>query len=557
LDQRRSDSILLAGCAVLSLATRIAVIGRPPETILSRYGSDDMFYYTEVARHIASAQGVSFDGVHPTSGVQPLWALLLTPCARIFDGNPSLALRVDLALVTVLTIASGLLMPRLVSALLGAPQERPRSALDDRHVRALGTLAGCAWLVHPRVLGVTFEGTEGALAALCWQSSILMWTAERQLAQSVRLGVTLGLGTLARIDHLVLVGALVAWPRGCRRSLRRMIAVLVPVGALWGPWPWFCLHTTGSLVPDSGAAKRLAHDRIRALTLHGSLEGGKGWSAVWDRLCVGAHVLRDAVSHLFRAGGHVSRFSAAFVLAMVVSLVIVWRRTATQEGRGAWGDTLETLMPTTAAIGRALWPVFVAVVSVLLAYVFVLNHVRSWYTIPAQLAITIVASALCLDVAVAVRREWDLGRRPRLLALTCAVWFGAAWIEDIAAPRRSWHPSYVVTARRLVAVTRPGARIGAFNSGILGAFASEGGRRVTNLDGVVNHGARLANDARTLTEYITNEGLEYVADDARTIAFGERTGAPGLEARLELVERVPIDIEPGQSLAIWRVRGAP
>jgi hypothetical protein len=117
-----------------------------------------------------------------------------------------------------------------------------------------------------------------------------------------------------------------------------------------------------------------------------------------------------------------------------------------------------------------------------------------------------------------------------------------------------WHPSYVVTARRLVAITPARARIGAFNSGILGAFASEGGRRVINLDGTVNHCALLANDAQTLTGYITNEGIDFIADLSGTIEVAEKMGAPGLGARVELVEAVPVEFHPGQSLGIWRVR---
>ncbi|HXX69478.1 MAG TPA: hypothetical protein VEK07_20005, partial [Polyangiaceae bacterium] len=214
-----AHTAILLAATLVGLGERVAIIGQKPEAVLVRYGSDDLFYYTEVARHVAEGQGVSFDGVNATSGVQPLWAFLLAPWARLFDGNPSLALTVDLSLVTAFTVASGWLMPRVVRALLA--REPPRSITDDASRRALGTLAGCVWLVHPRVLAVTFEGTEGALAALCWQLSILAWLAEDRPMATIRLGAALGTGALARIDHLVLAGALLLWPRGRTRSLRR------------------------------------------------------------------------------------------------------------------------------------------------------------------------------------------------------------------------------------------------------------------------------------------------------------------------------------------------
>jgi hypothetical protein len=267
-----------------------------------------------------------------------------------------------------------------------------------------------------------------------------------------------------------------------------------------------------------------------------------------------AETLRDTAHHLFRAGGHVSRFSVFAACAIAVSLALASRRSAAETATGTWRDSVVDVAPTSAAVLRTLWPAAVAAASVLLAYAVFLHHVRSWYTMPAQLLVTLVASALCLDAAVAVRGAWDLASRPQLLALTCALWMGASWTEEMAFRPQSWHPSYVAAARRLVAITPAEARIGAFNSGILGAFASEGGRRVTNLDGVVNHGALLANEARTLTAYITREEIEFVADFPGTIEVAEKMGAPGLGARLELVEAVPVDDRPGQSLGIWRVR---
>jgi hypothetical protein len=138
----------------------------------------------------------------------------------------------------------------------------------------------------------------------------------------------------------------------------------------------------------------------------------------------------------------------------------------------------------------------------------------------------------------------------------CILCLTAAWTEQIVWPRVNWHPSFVTTARRLLTVTPPAARIGAFNAGIIGAFASEGGRRVTNLDGVVNHGALRATESRTLMDYIDKEQIEFIADLPGTIAFEDQIAAPGLHARLELVESVAIEDSPGETLGIWRVQGA-
>lgn len=559
-----AHTAILMAATFVGVGERVAVICQRPQAVLGRYGSDDLFYYTEVARHVAKGQGVSFDGVNPTSGVQPLWALLLTPWARLFDGNPSLALAVDLSLVTAFTVASGWLMPHVVRALLC--REPVCSSTDDASRRALGILAGCVWLVHPRVLAVTFEGTEGALAALCWQLSILAWLAEDRPLATVRLGAALGMGTLARIDHLALAAALVLWPRRRNRSLSRAATLIVPVAALWGSWLLFCVRTTGSIVPDSGESKRVGHERLSRLMLDASTEPPGGWAQARRQGGMLASVLRNAFSHLFRAGTHVSRVTAvascAILMCLLVRFVGSGRVGASQSPR--WRAAAAQTAPLTLGLCRSSWPVWLAGTSALLSYVVVLHHVRGWYTMPLQLMVTLLASALCLDAVGALERGWSSGfgiptrgfRRPKhLAALTCVVWLGAAWDEDISfRARSSWLVAYVATARRIVAITPPGARVGAFNSGIIGAFASEGGRRVTNLDGVVNHSALLANETGTVTAYVANEGIEFIADFLPTIQAAERIVAPGLQRHLELVEAVPVDDHPGESLGIWRFR---
>ena len=40
---------------------------------------DDALYYFTIARNLAHGYGMSFDGIHPTNGMHPLWLLLITP----------------------------------------------------------------------------------------------------------------------------------------------------------------------------------------------------------------------------------------------------------------------------------------------------------------------------------------------------------------------------------------------------------------------------------------------------------------------------------------------
>jgi hypothetical protein len=545
--------ILLVACGFVGAAQRVAILWHDPQWLLTRYGSDDLFYYTEVARHLRSGEGLSFDGLHATSGVQPLWVACLTPWARLFDGHPGAALHGDLALVTALTMISGFLMPSMVRWLLADPIGS--GPPGDTRARTLGTLAGCLWLVHPRILSVTFEGTEGALAALCWQLSIMAWSAERSRGRSVRLGVALGVGTLARIDHLALTAALLLWPRCARRSWGRTAAIVTPVIALWGSWLLVCVFTTGSFLPDSGVAKRLASERLSALDL--PVTSGD-WSTLRRELVLDWPVLRSVGSTVFYAAGHTSRFSIASTLLVTIVLGFAIRRGfESMPALASWPSAFARAAPTATAMACAAWPALVAATSILAPYIFFLHHLRTWYAMPAQLAMTLVGSALCLDVLRAVAPARAAWGRSELLVATCAIWLSAAWTEEALSTRRSWHRAYWVAAQTLLSVTPPGARIGALNAGIFGAFASAGGRRVIDLDGVVNHSVLPALESRTLPTYIDDERIDFVADYVGTIGIAERMFGPGLLERLDPLVTVPIEGHPGQAIGIWRVRARP
>jgi hypothetical protein len=538
----------LTACALIGLAQRVAVIALGPRDLLAHFGSDDLFYYTEIARNVGTGQGLTFDGLHATSGVQPLWMACLVPWATLFQGHPALALRVDLGLATALTLASGLLMPTVVRNLLD------RQPVPIPLALTLGTVAGCVWLLHPRVLHVTFEGTEGALAVLAWQLSLLAWAKEDRRGGSLRLGVALGMGTLARIDQLALSASLLVWPRAVRRSGRRTAAVVAPTMLLWGSWLAICRLATGSPVPDSGVAKRLASGRYYALDLPNR---AGAWPHLARELHVDWRVARTLGSVVFCTAGHMSRVSVAAILAGALWFALGARRArGAHAARAPWQDSAAQAAPLTIAALRALWPMLLPATVALVSYVMILHHLRHWYALPLQLGMTILASACLLDVTRSLVPSG--AARGRALALTVGFgsWLVAAWAEQLALAPRSWHETYLETAQTLSTVTPPGARIGAFNAGILGAFAAADGRRVINLDGVVNHGVLGALRSRTLTRYVDDERVDFIADYVGTVDLADRIFACDLRQRLERVATVPIRQHPGEAIGIWRVRAS-
>ena len=269
--------------------------------------------------------------MHATSGVQPLFTLLLLPFAPFFEGHALLACRVVLWWVTVFTLATAWLLPSVSEALCGAT---PRG-------RWAGVVAGRLWAVHPRVLDTTFEGTEAALAGLCWGLSLRAWAGG---ASASRLGATLAVGILARIDHLVLAGQTV-W-----RRARAWPVMLAPLAL----WLVVVTVSTGSPVQDSAAAKRLHGERIFALEHGPDAEAPSTLEAPAARL----EELAQGVASVPRRAPVTA---VAIVLAAVVA--VIRRRTAVTRVllRGGWPlfvsgpRSWSSISSTCTACGPGIW----------------------------------------------------------------------------------------------------------------------------------------------------------------------------------------------------------
>jgi len=539
----RQRLVLLLLAAAIGAGARVEILARETPALLLEHGSDDLFYFTETARHVARGEGLTFDGEHATTGVQPLWMALLVPLAPLYERRPEVALRVDLAVVTLLTLLVGLLLPWALRRVLTR-----RAGLPEALAATLGTFAGCAWLVHPRVLGATFEGTEGALAALCWTLSLGAWAAEDGSARSqLRAGLALGLGTLARVDHAVLALclALVA-PGPCRPRARRAALIASSFALVVAPWVGFCLATTGTPMAESGVAKRLVHERQFNVDVTGTSDdpGPVGHPAARVvRFATGLRTLAGA--QLFRSGTRWSRTNLAG-LALVFGFALA----ASRRGRAG----LRAAFPSLHATTRALWPWLGAAFLLPPLYVAWLHHARMWYLVPPILASIVIGAALLGDLVSALVTR--LPSRPARLAatLTLALWLGTAHLEEALAHRTTWHPVYLDAARRIASTLPQGARIGAFNAGMQGAFAAAAGRVVINLDGVVNHEALVALRTRSLAAYLDDAHIDYVIDHDRSIAFFETIGAPGLGDRLERLDAIAIEGRPEATIGIWRLR---
>lgn len=112
-ETRARGNLLIDGLAALvALFAAVGVVritSLAPDTFLGNVPLDDAYYYLLPARHLTEGKGFSFDGVHRTNGVQPLWAAVVTLLAWLMPDRLLLA-RATCALSGALWVLAGVVL---------------------------------------------------------------------------------------------------------------------------------------------------------------------------------------------------------------------------------------------------------------------------------------------------------------------------------------------------------------------------------------------------------------------------------------------------------------
>ena len=196
--------------------------------LLDHVTFDDTFIYLQIARNIADSGMVSFDGIHYTTGFQPLWMTLLVPLAVVIEDRVELV-RWVLLLSVFLNLAAGLVMVRL-AAMLGG--------------RSSGLITACLWGGYMLRGSTAMSGMESPLIALVFSGFLLSVFRNRGVPVAVA-----GL-FLARTDALLFAPLASAFQP--RQALLRTAALSL---LLVVPYLAFNLVTSGQLMPISGSVK--------------------------------------------------------------------------------------------------------------------------------------------------------------------------------------------------------------------------------------------------------------------------------------------------------------
>jgi hypothetical protein len=166
---------------------------------------DDAYYYFKVAQNISEGHGSTFDGVNRTNGYHPLWMLICIPIFALARFDLILPLRILLLVMSGLSVATGILLYRLVGRIF-AP--------------AIGAIAALFWVFSYDVLSTIYrQGLESGIAAFFVVLLVyklyhfeLSWRGgEVTPGQIAVLAVIAVLTLFSRLDLVFLAGMVGVW----------------------------------------------------------------------------------------------------------------------------------------------------------------------------------------------------------------------------------------------------------------------------------------------------------------------------------------------------------
>jgi hypothetical protein len=468
LSESRLSRALQIGTGA-GIALRLLLPWASEPFLLSYVVSDDAFYYLTIARNVTAGLGVTFDGLTVTNGFHPLWLVCLLPIYALTGVYPLLALRLSLALETMLGSAAVLALGSAMRRWTGRPW--------------VGWLAAALFALNPYAILESANGLETSLALL--MLSIVLAQLPRDRSQSVRwwvFGIVGGALIWARSDMALVLMGLYSYLLLTRRATLGQLllagSVTTVIVGVWLGWSW---AVVGTPVQSSAAAipwlfKARMEDAIEA----GWMTAGQVRARIWQ------HFFQVTVYQMLNYAG------IGLVAGLLGLIVRVMRRGTSRSQRGMtpgwlwWGGAGTLLMLALSEFTRF--------------------SLREWYIVPLALWGAVFGASV-------LARWSELPRLRTGLVVVCIVVVllaaGQSW-RDLRNRGRYWFQLDQLAAARWIAVhTEPDDVVGSWTAGIYGYFSE---RRVVNLDGVVNWEAIHAYHARELYAYMQEQEIAWVVD---------------------------------------------
>jgi hypothetical protein len=515
----------------LTIAAGVAwpayLLGQGLNHVISKFVYEDYFYYLKVAQNILGKAGVSLDGVNPTNGFHPLWMAI---CLGVVKLGGSLAAIAERGLWVCYCLL-------LICVWLCFVYIRKTSP------RWISWLTAVFLLFNYRFVGSMLCGLETALAA-----SLLILLAlvyKRLLAvpspgRAAIFGLLVGLVVLARTD-LLLVGGVIFSDFALRlvRSAGLIrLRVLILAGAMTfltlAPWLIWSQAHSNRLFPASRAALVLWRDPnlaswIRPDQFHNTLYQQLGRA-------------KSSVVPLGQMAGVIPR---RFPVAVILGFLGL----ACLTGFSIWRGQFSGLRQAPER-----WFLPAALLHIAFYFLFSLPEPR--YLVPSFLLFVLLNSLALGRWALAKRRNMKLkiGLGAGLVAGVLLMAFLDCYHRGAAAGESHyWHSRmYHEVVPWLIKNTPESAVIGSFNAGIYSYFS---GRKVVNLDGVINDNALRALKDKRLLDYIDEQRIEYlveIADEQIESFLGRFSGVSNWRERFLVVKTFVYPPTPTDILVLRR-----
>jgi len=508
---------VLALAAVVHFGWQVTSIISAEERDLVVWRSiDDTFYYLNTAWHVSRGEGMTFDRMSETNGVQPLWFGVTVALANVVDSKDHLyrgALIVSEALSCASILVILFFAQRYISE-IGA-------ALLSTAVFLMQT--GCIYRIG-------LETNLNGLLVCLWLLSVARHI-ECRPRSTTWLTISSTLLVLCRIDSLIFVigGVLAAWVAQPVQNRMRWTAML-PVVGLPLLVLALCMATLfdGRLLPVSGEAKRIFEKHVNALY---------GTSSCISFYLI--HLVRSAwhslsgfsLEFFFRTGiaSYFVFLSLTTVTLFATATIEVWRhycRMRQRPRRNA--STVLDALSSISAVFRKHRGAAAAVILLATAVThFLIDKLTYTYRGPVMLWHNVGEAMILATVACAWLGAMASPYRSKIrglpiilaIALIAAMGYGAVASSQTDAARRDrircgFSPD-LYAQRYAAAIELPQKvgihePIGVWNAGQIAYFSN---LKIVNLDGLVNSTDYLTYlRARTLLPFLQKTGVRYLLD---------------------------------------------
>lgn len=445
---------------------------------------EDGFYMLTVAWNLAQGQGLTSSSGEVTTGVQPLATIVFAAAAlavKAFGGDKWEFVRVVIVLGVATLVGLAFALGRIAQMITGPDLSRERLAASSAWAAVLAMTSFHAFRLCTYGLET---GLYLLLVALTTGFVLNLKGAVPGALGSFKLGVLIGLTSLARVDFVVVaIVASVPLLLFARRWARTLVIAGFTALALVAPW-FLWVHAVSSVwMPSSGTAQM-------------------GWSLSWSRASTMAAAIAQQLAPWFYSGAR-----AILVLAQVMSVLflgfLVWR-----SGRPVLA------IRSDGSARRAFWYLAATTTSLVPVYLLLFGsgHFYGRYISPLMI-FSIPAAALVIS------RFCGSGRRanfivPAGLLVVFSVQAMVSLHRGRVGNSHSLAAGYVHSLHR-------SARVGAFQSGVLGYFNAG----VYNLDGKVSRGALEALQAGRVGPYVESEGIQRLIGWPEEIEYLQRSSS--------------------------------